>query len=623
MAAALLIAVFARSQPTQVGAGEYYAWLLNLSTHKVVDMSAGVPAAVPGAPLSSQVACAYHHCALTDLGGNAWTWGNNTNGQIGNGTAGGGEGGITVTTCYEVTTDINGKPFTGIAQVVPGASAAGYFTMALKNDGTVWIWGLYNGAVITRPTQIVFPAGAPAIKKIQGGFIYAALDVNGGVWTWGLGAYNVQYMLAQGTATPNTTTPTKIPLPVAAVDIACGSQYMNYAQDAQGNLYGWGAHPSYYGFGTSYATEGPFSLVPRLINAQLGLPLPVKQITCSSVASYAILTDGSLWVWGDGSNGTIGNGLHLNFATYKDPYDWDWGPGELMQITAVQIAPGKSNFVSVFTSQQAAFYAFAEDANNQLYSWGRNKGRVLGNGIDAADSVIGQQSALLPNSWDVPTITAVNPLALTKTLKVTSPWCITHPTAQGCPVIKPGPPPISSAGPNQTITGSIAVLNGTASTGQIQAYAWVQTGGPAVAVVISTGATATVSGLVPGTTYTFQLTVTDIWWQTSTSTVTITVQKPSQPPTTVIEPFTAVNASSATGVLNGSGTTDPQGLPLTYQWTQVSGPGTATIATPTAALTSVIISVAGSYTFQLTATSSAGLSSSQQVTVTATLILLH
>ena len=118
MAAALLIAVFARSQPTQVGAGEYYAWLLNLSTHKVVDMSAGVPAAVPGAPLSSQVACAYHHCALTDLGGNAWTWGNNTNGQIGNGTAGGGEGGITVTTCYEVTTDINGKPFTGIAQVV-------------------------------------------------------------------------------------------------------------------------------------------------------------------------------------------------------------------------------------------------------------------------------------------------------------------------------------------------------------------------------------------------------------------------------------------------------------------------------------------------------------------------
>jgi hypothetical protein len=81
-----------------------------------------------------------------------------------------------------------------------------------------------------------------------------------------------------------------------------------------------------------------------------------------------------------------------------------------------------------------------------------------------------------------------------------------------------------------------------------------------------------------------------------------------------------VQASENSAVtLDGSNSSDPEGMPLTYLWTQISGPN-AHLLTPNSALFSFIVpSVNGNggmMTFQLTVTDSGGLSASSFVNVT-------
>jgi hypothetical protein len=62
--------------------------------------------------------------------------------------------------------------------------------------------------------------------------------------------------------------------------------------------------------------------------------------------------------------------------------------------------------------------------------------------------------------------------------------------------------------------------------------------------------------------------------------------------------------------------TDPNGDPMTYLWTKVSGPASGTIVTPTALTTSITGLTQGTYTFWMTATDSRGAQGADQVVVT-------
>lgn len=181
--------------------------------------------------------------------------------------------------------------------------------------------------------------------------------------------------------------------------------------------------------------------------------------------------------------------------------------------------------------------------------------------------------------------------------------------------------PQANAGPDQTITLPInsTVLNGSGSDsdGIVKSYLWSKETGPAQFGIATPAQPSTqITGLVEGV-YSFGLSVTDDKGTVTTDYVTITVKPavviPNQPPV-VSATATAQVIKTGTIFLNGGGT-DPEGKPVTFQWTQVSG-NAVSIINATGKDASVQNAPAGTYKFSLTVTDDKGAKSSVDVPVT-------
>ena len=193
--------------------------------------------------------------------------------------------------------------------------------------------------------------------------------------------------------------------------------------------------------------------------------------------------------------------------------------------------------------------------------------------------------------------------------------------------------PFANAGPDQTVaSGAIATLDGTGSEGNdgtIASYAWLRTGGTSnIGVTLSGTNTAlpsfTADILTPGSdsvTHIFTLTVTDDSGESTTDTVTITVDAPNLPPVANAGPNQVV-AHGTTVRLTGVGT-DNDGDIASYSWARTGGTGgpvvliNANTAQPSFAPNTMAIGAAGeTYTFALTITDNDGATATDIVTIT-------
>ncbi len=173
--------------------------------------------------------------------------------------------------------------------------------------------------------------------------------------------------------------------------------------------------------------------------------------------------------------------------------------------------------------------------------------------------------------------------------------------------------PVANAGANASVDelGSVT-LDGSASTdadGDSLTYLWTQTGGTAVTLTNATSVQASfdapdVTALNTPTVLTFRLQVSD-GTANGTASVTVTVNDVgigvnSAPVANAGPAQTVIELSNVD--LDGSGSADPDGDPITYAWLQTAGPG-VTLSDPTIAqpsFTSPDVTVPVVLTFQLT-----------------------
>ena len=180
--------------------------------------------------------------------------------------------------------------------------------------------------------------------------------------------------------------------------------------------------------------------------------------------------------------------------------------------------------------------------------------------------------------------------------------------------------PLADAGVDLTIMlpDDTALLNGTGSDpdGGTVTYFWTQVSGPNTATLTNeTTADLAAEALVEGI-YEFDLAVTDDEGNTISDQASVTVEAAfvdEQPIANAGVDLTVTLPDDA-ALLSGTGS-DPDGGTVTYFWTQVSGPNTATLTNETTTDLTAGTLVEGIYEFDLAVTDDEGNTVSDQARV--------
>jgi alpha-tubulin suppressor-like RCC1 family protein len=257
---------------------------------------------VPGLPRGREVALVEDGWASMVLGedGTVYVWGKNDYGLLGGTDRG--------------PTYVRPQPtaVAGLERVV-GIAALEYAGAALRDDGTVWMWGedreglLATGALTMSgqsgqrqftPRRV---AGLDAVTQIAGGSKHMlALKSDGTVWVWGANKYS---QLGLGDA-DRRARPTQIPS-LAGVTRIYAVEEMSAARLADGSWVVWGVVPS-----TQPATRdvsgGVLNDMPPVRTPS---PLPGLLRDATDVAGgAAAFRDGTVRTWGGNSFGSLGTG---------------------------------------------------------------------------------------------------------------------------------------------------------------------------------------------------------------------------------------------------------------------------------------------------------------------------
>jgi alpha-tubulin suppressor-like RCC1 family protein len=240
------------------------------------------------------------------------------------------------------------------AGIVPAVEAGGEFesyTVALKSNGTVWVWGsngdgaLGNGTTTASlaPVQV---AGLPQVRQIAvGGGHVVALGGDGSVWAWGRNGFG---QVGDGTNT-NRLTPFRVTLPSAAVAVTAGTVHTVVVL-GDGRAYAWGSNAErQLGDGTNVTRNTPVQ-VSGLTNA--------VDVAAGIFHTLARTSTGQVLIWGSGSNGQLGLGATTTAATPT-------------------VVPGIANAVAVGASSQNSA---AIVQGGQLYAWGLDNVGQVGDG---------------------------------------------------------------------------------------------------------------------------------------------------------------------------------------------------------------------------------------------------
>ena len=308
----------------------------------------------------------YHSLALSSSGA-VYAWGWNGSGQLGNGT--------TADSHIPVAVKVVGTPMAGknITQISAGGSFNDGHSLARASDGTVYAWGrgvygqLGNGTTTDSNVPVAVktvgtPMAAKTITQISAGAGHSlALASDGTVYAWGQNTYgqlgnNVTTNSSSPVAVQTTGTPMA---GKSIVNIAAGG-YHSLALADDGTVYAWGYNPTgQLGNGATVDSRTPVAVKAT------GTPMAGKNIIKIAAGvhnSLALASDGTVYTWGRGEFGQLGNGtttdsnIPVAVKTVGTP---------MASKTIIGISGGPA-------------YMLAVDSNGKVYGWGRNANGQLG-----------------------------------------------------------------------------------------------------------------------------------------------------------------------------------------------------------------------------------------------------
>jgi len=185
--------------------------------------------------------------------------------------------------------------------------SAGCSNMAsIKTDGTLWVWGygsrgaLGNNSSVSASSPVQTISGGTNWKSVSvGQGTIAALKTDGTLWAWGCNSV--------GQLGTNTTISSSSPVQT----ISGGTNWKTLSDESSaiktdGTLWLWGCNASgAIGDNTTVNRSSPVQTVSGGANwKSIGRELGFNTV--------AIKTDGTLWTWGDGVAGSIGDNSTIN-----------------------------------------------------------------------------------------------------------------------------------------------------------------------------------------------------------------------------------------------------------------------------------------------------------------------
>jgi alpha-tubulin suppressor-like RCC1 family protein len=361
-----------------------------------------------------------HTCGLTGAG-TAYCWGDNYDGELGNGTNTGPDSCSSYSCSIMPIAVSGGLSFRALA---PG----GAHTCGLSNSGAAYCWGrneegqLGVGTAMGPETCGIGPAACSTLPlAVTGGLDFDALATSGwhtcgltrsgAAYCWGLNDFG---QLGNGSTT-NSSTPVAVSGALNFSALASGqSRVHTCGLTSAGAAYCWGANSSgQLGDGSTNNSSVPVAVSGGLSFRALatGTALGATQ----SGHTCGLTSSGAAYCWGLNNFGQLGNGSTTNsstpvavsggltlstFATGRDHscgltsvgaaycwggnYDGQLGTGSTTSSATPVAVSGGLSFTALATGE---FHTCGLTSAGAAYCWGRNFFGQLGDGTTTNSSV--------------------------------------------------------------------------------------------------------------------------------------------------------------------------------------------------------------------------------------------
>jgi alpha-tubulin suppressor-like RCC1 family protein len=204
-------------------------------------------------------------------------------------------------------------------------------------------------------------SGSPIRQVSAGGNVSLALTQDGFVYAWGEDTYG---QMGQGTTDTNVNTPVKVKGVGGSgflsniTKISCGGRHC-IALASDGTLYAWGDN-----------TEGQ---IGDASNTERKTPVtvsysgdPVSNISAGFLHSALTTTTGKVYCWGQGTNGQIGDNQSSSDRTVPTQVVGVGNSGTLEGIRDVTCGDSFTHAI--------------KDSDGSVYAWGKNTYGMLGDG---------------------------------------------------------------------------------------------------------------------------------------------------------------------------------------------------------------------------------------------------